>query len=306
MGFLNFCFSLGLSLLLMSFLLKKKLSVNIFVLSAILLIIYLSHFIGLALIVLFMLVYCFHYKKYSESLKILPAFLPIMILFIHYLVTKNISNLLPSPITNSFRVLAESKLLSTFSVIIPFNKYKWLSEPSLLLIGADLFFCIFITVAACYSLYEAWNKNKWNINVFLGLLLLPLIVGAPAYFGGMLNPGTRLVLFLELNIFILFLNHNYIIFPRKVILFVVIAFTLGAYSYNIHNAYQFDKQLQGGVIPLDAILRSRSLFEGTDGYLHLSFYHGITHHEALRPFRTGMLDYPPDETGVSSGNKPYK
>jgi hypothetical protein len=44
-------------------------------------------------------------------------------------------------------------------------------------------------------------------------------------------------------------------------------------------------------------------FEGTDGFMHLIFYHGIMHKEALRPFRSGLFDYPAEEINGSFRNR---
>jgi hypothetical protein len=303
MGFINFSFGLGLGLLVISYLVRNDLSVNRIMLSLLFLLVYLSHFFAFAIIPLFLVVYALHTKKYRVIFSLVPAFLPVVILFIEYYFTKTISDLPVFADNDSISGQFHLILHNIFSVIIPFHHYKWLTETGLVTKSGNYLFSFSVGIFFLYIFFRAWKKKVWTLTLRISLTIIVLIAIMPHYLGGVMLPASRLVLFFILNIVALFFFERPSNLSRRISNIIVIALATASFSHNLVNAYYFNKQMSLGVIPIDAIMEPKYEIEGTDGFMHLLFYHGIEHKEALRTFRSGLFTYPDEEKGDSFGNR---
>lgn len=303
MGFVNYSFGFGLALLVMVYLVKNDLKVSRWMLSLLVLLLYLSHFLSLAMFAVFLAVYIYHTKKYRLLYYLAPAFIPAVLLFLEYYFTKGIDNIQLSQVKDSFIVRWWMFAHDVLSVIIPFHHYKWVLESGSIMKGVNHLFCVFIGAFCLYVFLKAFKKRSMTLELRLSLCVLMLILILPGYLGGVLLPSSRLIIFFALNIFASFVFKKQGKFLHRVSIAVGVSLVSVSYLYNVYCAYQFDKQVASGIVPRDAIIRPRILLEGTDGFTHLCFYHGITHHEPLRVFRTGLFAYPEDIKGDSFGDK---
>jgi hypothetical protein len=303
MGFINYSFGMGFALLILSYLVRNELSVNRISFSMLLVMLYLSHFSAFAIVPVFLAVYAYHTKRYKESLLLLPAFLPAIILFMEYFLTKSISDLPIIPETESVFGHIHMIFHSVFSVIIPFHHYKWVSEPGFISKGLNYLFSIASTLFILYIFFCAWKKRVRTLALRLSLTLMVIILIIPNYFGGVMFPATRLVIIFMLNIIVLYFSEERSVQIRRISTVIAIVLATSSFLYNMMNANNFDEQMITEVIPRDAIMQPTFALEGTDGFMHIIFYHGIIHHEALRTFQSGFFTYPEERKGDSFGNK---
>ncbi len=303
MGFLNFSFGLGLALIVMTHLAKKDLSVNRILLAILLAVVYLSHFFAFAMIILFLLIYALINKKKRKVMALVPAFFPSVVLFAEYYIAKSISDLPVLSPNESLAGKIHIVAFNIFSSILPFHHYKWLPEIYILSRWVNCLFVVLMILWMIYIAITGTYKKRFSFSFCLALVSFILICILPDYFGGVMLPGSRLVVFFIVNCLVVFLPS---LKTRKSIrmnslILGILAVT--SFSYNLYYACVFNKQVSSQVIPMDAILEPIFSLEGTNGFEHLIFYHGIEHREVLRPFRSGIFTYPDEEKGGPVGYK---
>jgi len=290
MGFLNYCFGLGLALFVIVYIEKNDLHVNRIYLSLMLLLLYLTHCIALGIVILFVAVYASHSKKYKDLISLLPSFLPVILLFIHYEIAKPLTE--AQPTLSSIQLIWRIHLVLyyLYAVVMPFHGYRWVQETTQFLRNFNYVFCGLLTSMIVYAFLQAKKKNL-NVEFRLLIILLLLIIFLPGYFGGVMMPATRFSTLFAITVIIINFRTIQNRILRKASIALIFCLSLASYEKNMENAYRFDQIVSSGVVPLDAVLLRNFMFEGTDGFEQIQFYHGIRHHEALRMFKSGLFDY---------------
>jgi hypothetical protein len=289
-GFMNYCFGLGLALHLIVILEKKELQINRYVFSAAILLIYLSHLFALIVVLLFLSIYAYHHKKYKEVFRLLPSFLPVIMLIVQYECTKSTEIADYSVYSMPFVWRKHLVFYSLFAVIMPFHSYQWVQSMPQMFRSFDFAFCVILSLLVAYFFIRLRRYHKL-LEFKLSIIFLVLIVFSPWYFGGVLIPATRFTIFFALNIIILVFQRLKNPKVLRVLLVSGACLAFVTYGYNLNKAQAYDQIVTSGVLPLDAVMLRNCTFEGTNGFLHLLFYHGIRYHETLRPFKSGLFDY---------------
>jgi hypothetical protein len=303
MGYLNYCFGLGLALLVITFFARRDLKVSPVATATLFLSLYLAHFVSLALVLIFLVIYAYHNKQMKTLCPFVIAAIPVILLFLQYFFSRSAEDLNYIPYREDLHYRIHIMIHWLLSVTIPFHHYKWILPQPIVFEGINYLFSSLTAVLIIYIFYKAWKKRIWSLELRLAVTLFIPIVILPEYFGGLLNPASRLVILFILNIIILFFSKRRSIFKERLCVALLILLVGTSYLYNMVYTYTFDKQVSTGVVTLNSIIQDSFAWEGTNGFEHFIFYHGVTHNEILSPFRSGLFAYPVNSGGVSFENR---
>lgn len=293
-GYLNFITGLAFVLHALANLRNNsKLEENLWYLGSMMLIAYFCHFIALVIFVLYLLVNFVTKKNYVMIIRSLAAALPTIILFAQYLIARTIT-ILPESAGKAEQGIPEITLgqsLNFFRVFIPFHHFKWVTELPPSVIALDYIFSVIVLVGCSILLINCIRQKKYPITFWLAGISLLLSILLPTYIGGVLLPGERFVIFCLVNTTILFLSRKTSALQLRLLLSSVFILGICGIGYNYYNEYRFNTMVASNIIPQDAIYRSRTKQEGTNGFLHFHFYDDIRAGNAVPFFNTGILSY---------------
>ncbi len=303
MGFLNYCFGFGITLLVIVYFVRHDLKVSRAVGAVLFLLLYLSHFVALFLVMAFLALYAYHKKKFRLLRPLLLAIVPVIILFLQYYFFRQSEDLNFVPYREDLYYRFHMVIHWLLSVTIPFHHYKWLLAQPPLFEGLNFLSCAITSLVIFYTFFSAWKKGIWSLELRMALLLFIPIVLLPDYLGGLLYPSNRFVILFLLNILVLYFSERRSKFKERLTFIIVFLMVVTSYFYNLFYAYQFDTQAASETVTLESLIQNSYAWEGTNGFEHHIFYHGITHHEILSPFRSGLFDYPVNCGGISFENR---
>ncbi len=292
MGYLNFLVGFALTVNIIVFIRQRRLERNLLVLGLSMLIIYFCHFVALILFCLYFITYFIAYKKYKSIFHLTLSGVPTLSIFIHYVASRTIPILYTETDNRTWFDVIKGKFIVFFAPILPFHNFKWVYEPSLGIKSIDYLFCVIAFILLIYIAGKNVVYKNLTFEFILALASIALAFFLPLYFGGVLLPGERFVVFAILNIFVLGYRNNIYRPVRNCSFILSTILVLFTYSYIMWNTNKFDSMIKKNDIPEEAILHPQIKQEGINGFTHVHFYEDIRLKRAVPFFNTGLFSYP--------------
>jgi hypothetical protein len=300
-GYLNFETGLAFMLHAIVHIRKKGYESKIIVMAITMLIVYLCHFLALTLFFFYFVVYFLSKRNRQGLIALALGSLPILVLGLHYLIMRSIPTFpFIEDIRTSFQII-NGKFLVFFSPIIPFHQFKWVIEMTILISFLNYTFSICTFILIIFILGKNILKKQYSIEFWFSAISLFLVFGLPLYFGGVLLPGERFVLFCIMNIFVLFTRERFNNRLRKFSLLLLGVLTIVSFAYVIWGTATFNTMIQQATFPDEAIVHPEYKREGTNGFLHFKYYDAIKKKTALPVFSTGLFAFP-DSSSLGATN----
>lgn len=294
-AYLNFVTGLALVLhILATIRNNSKLENNPLFLGAGMLLLYLCHFIALAIFAIYLFINYLVKKKYAMLWKCLIAATPTLLLFGHYLFMRLIPIFRASQEVSSGGLpnILFVQVLNFCRPIIPFHHFKYITKLSDSLLTFELLFSGIILLFCILLLLKCIKRRDFSISFWLSSVSLLLCLFLPSYIGGILLPGERFAVFCLINCIVLYLSHHPAQTRRKIIF--VIVFTLGivGIGYTYYNEYHFNIIIASHTTSPDSLLAHPLKHEGSNGFLHFHYYDDIKFGRIVPFSNTGLIAYP--------------
>jgi hypothetical protein len=303
MGFINYGFGFGLALVVMSYFLRKGLQVNRLIAGVFFLLLYLSHFAAFGIVLIFLCILAYHRKEFKPLWSLTLATVPELILFVQYLLMRSGADLNFVTVRTDLHYRLHMIFNLLLTLTMPFHHYNWLVGLGGTLEAANASYCVLLLALIVFVFIHQWRKKCWTLELRLAVLFFLSVIFLPDYLGGVMYPSGRVANFLLLNILVSYLSERAPKLRAAANIMLVVSLVCLSYFHNIRYTSLYNKQVLSEITPMTAILRNTFTWEGTDGFEHFIFYHGILHHEVLSPFRSGLFDYPVNSGGISFENK---
>ncbi|HYM20650.1 MAG TPA: hypothetical protein VEW28_06565 [Candidatus Kapabacteria bacterium] len=289
LGYLNFLAGFALAVHAAATFRQRDGFFSIPLLTGLLLALYICHFIPLVFFGSYVLIDSLTQRRYDEIRKLAISALPVIAIFIHYLLNVTIPiTSVPQQFTTVFEAIS-AKFFMMCSPLIPLHRVKWVTELPQLVIAFNYIFSAMLLAGICVLL--VWNgiHRKFSISYWLSLIYLAAAIFLPKYLGGVLIPGERALVLCVLNGIVLFSTVNFPHSYQRLICSVVISVDLIIVSYYSYNAALFSELVEKDQIPSESLLYPGHKLEGTNPFTHFHLYDDIRLHRATPVFGTGIL-----------------
>lgn len=289
MGLMNFVFGLGIALLGSSYVLGKKDRANAWVMSGLFLLCYCSHFASLLVFLVPVLAVFLQNKSMAFARRIILAFLPCLVLGLHYYLTKEILTFSSSGILKASYFETVWGMIKFYpAIVMPFHRVKHVFEPSFAADIVNYSFAILLHIAPLVFVVRIIIRREKSIVATAGILTLILVIVSPEYLGGLFNLGERFVFLM----WILLTAYFFGMFSKPslrmlltVFLFFHSIFTFGSIWYATDKFNKMD-------ITANINVFSEYDFQGgSNPFTHFHFYDDIMQNRGVPVFHHALLDY---------------
>lgn len=288
-GFINFLFGLGIALLGISYVLTHRSTGNPYLLSLIFLLCYLSHFASLLIVLVPVLAVIIYEREMKFAGRILLAMIPVIVLFLHYYLTKEITTFSPGdPAQSNYLQTLWGSVSHAPAAMMPIHRIKHVLELPVVENIVNYGFAFAAILAVAFFVISVIVKRRWSLLSIIGFLTTITVIFSPAYLGGLFSLGQRFVFLLWL----VMVAYFFLRYPSPKIHMVetIIAsiVAIGSFSILWYGTAIFND------MDIPSHTREASTPDprgGSNPFEHFHFYDDIEQNRGVPVFHSALLDY---------------